>query len=663
MHRTFHICCALIIGLSSLAAQSADTSKVLKDSSDVRRDTTAVRKDTLIIITPIPEIGSIDPFGGAAAVIPQREIIFDDYRSLYDVIAREPGVFVRDLASAGQQNQLYINGIDGTNIAILVDGIPYNDHNTGTYNLWLLAPDAVDRVELITGTDALFYDGRSGGGAINIITKNFDNNRAITRLRYSQGVSGYTQTDAMFAQNIMNGVNLSFALSHYGFGSSKGTQNYRARFINSNTDSWTLRTKLRYNISNSLNLAFSYSYDRTWTGLHGGADLLSSTDVYDGLTASVLNSESFEKQFNSHYHLSASYFPFTDSVVSATLSVYAFDRLREYRDEENRGLVTNSLTVMRDIASIGRGTKLQFFSQFSGVRFLSYADLKRVQSQDIITAGAKSELFGDSFFSVTGFGTAVQRPNHFTAHAGARGTISFGHALQLFGGYTQNLIDDRQGTAASATTMVYADRSTETFSGIEAGMQVNTGSFFTGGLTLRFTGENLPVLFDTLSSSGTFNSSAYYFPGEHGYQSLSVFGHFVVDEFHLEGTGTLLQLPSWTRNGTALTVIPELTVSGSLYYEGFLAKGALDLRAGIRGTYVSRQTGMRPLDEFGVWIPSTELRFGPSGAVDLFAVGKIGDAYVHLIWENITNADYLLAPVYPMYQRNVRFGVSWEFLD
>lgn len=649
MHRLRIISFAILLLFTFLSAQTTDS--------------TTVRKDTLIVITPIPEVGSIDPFGGAASVIPEREIIFNDYRSLYDVIAREPGVFVRDLASAGQQNQLFINGIDGTNIAILVDGIPYNDHNTGSYNLWLLAPDAVDRVEFITGSDALFYDGRSGGGAINFITKNFDNNRAVTRLRYSQGVSGYTQTDAMFAQNILNGLNLSFALSHYAFGSGKGSQNYRARYVNSNTDNWTFRTKLRYNITNSLNVLFSYSYDRSWTGLHGGVDLLNSPSVYDGLEASVLNTETFEKQYNSHYHLATSYFPFEDSVVTATLSLYSFDRLREYRDEENRGFILNGLDIRRDIASIGRGTKFQFLTQFSGLRFLGYADLKRVQSQDIITAGAKSELFTGSFFSVTGFGTAVQRPDHFTAHAGARGTLSFGPSLQLFGGITQNLADERNGTAAAATAMVYADRSTETFSIIEAGMHMNTGSFFSGGVTYRITMENHPVIFDTLAASGSFNSAAYYFPGEHSFQSLSVFGHFKLEGFHLEGTGTMLQLPSWSRNGTSLTVIPELAVSGSLYYEGTLAKGALDLRAGMRGNFVSAQTGMRPFDEYGVWIPSTEVRFGPSGTVDLFAVGKIGDAFVHLMWENITNANYLLAPVYPMYQRNVRFGVSWEFLD
>jgi outer membrane cobalamin receptor len=213
-------------------------------------DSTQAKKDSVVRIVPIPEIGSVEPFRDSAAGISERTIIFREYRSLYDIIAREPGVFVRDLASAGQQNQLMINGVDGKNIAVMVDGVPYNDYYTGSYDLWLIPVDAIERVELFTGAEAIFYDGKSGGGAINIVTKNFNNNRAKTRLRYTQGVSGYSQTDAMFAQNIMTGMNLSFGLAHYGFGSNRSGLNYRARFNNSNTDSWMFRSKLRYDVTN-----------------------------------------------------------------------------------------------------------------------------------------------------------------------------------------------------------------------------------------------------------------------------------------------------------------------------------------------------------------------------------------------------------------------------
>jgi len=48
---------------------------------------------------------------------------------------------------------------------------------------------------------------------------------------------------------------------------------------------------------------------------------------------------------------------------------------------------------------------------------------------------------------------------------------------------------------------------------------------------------------------------------------------------------------------------------------------------------------------------------------DFFVIGHLGDATLHLIWENVTANQYLLTPVYPMYGSNIRFGVAWEFMD
>jgi outer membrane receptor protein involved in Fe transport len=626
-------------------------------------DTSKVQKDSIQYINPIPEIGSIAPFGDTAAHITEENIIFREYRSLYDIITAVPGVYVRDLASAGQQNQLLINGIDGKNIAVFVDGLPYNDHYTGTYNLWTIPVDAVDRVEVMTGSDGLFFDGKSGGGAINIVTKNFINNRAVTRLRYSQGVSGYSQTDALYAQNVMNGMNLTFALGHYGFGSNKEGQTYRARFYNSNTDSWMFRSKVRYNITNAFNLSFAYTYDRSWTGLHGGVDFYRSDDLFNGLEATVKNLESYEKNYNSHYNLTAAFFPFPDSTMSATLSLYANDRLREYRDENNRNVARNTLFIRRDFSSSTRGLKVQVFSQFSGIRFLGYADLRKVQTRDIITVGAKSELFAGSFFSITPFATLRDQKDEFNAYGGVEGVLRLGSSVQFFGGITRNLVHERTGASVNnASNFTYADRANETFSLLEAGGRYS-GDGFSGSISYRRTTENNPVIFDTVSAVLSFFPYDYFYATSFTYDALTASLQTQWNDFHAEGSVTYLQQPNRTRYGKSVKLYPDLTMSGTVYYHGLLAKGALDLKVGVRGNVYSEQTGMRPYDEFGVWIPSNELQYGPYGSVDLFAIGKIGDAYVHLMWENLGGMKYFLAPVYPLYDRNIRFGLSWEFLD
>jgi hypothetical protein len=49
--------------------------------------------------------------------------------------------------------------------------------------------------------------------------------------------------------------------------------------------------------------------------------------------------------------------------------------------------------------------------------------------------------------------------------------------------------------------------------------------------------------------------------------------------------------------------------------------------------------------------------------LDLFAILKIGDAYITLSYENLLNANYFITPVYPMPDRTFRFGINWVFLD
>lgn len=648
---TTHTCSLLVLIISLLGfGQTPDSSQT--------------KKDSIVHVLPIPDAGSITPFDVSGGIISERQIVYTEYRSLYDILAAVPGLFVRNTASIGQQQQLVMNGIDGKNIAIFVDGIPFNDHYTGTVNLWLLPVDAVERIEVQSGTDAMFYDGKSGGGAINFVTKRFNNNRPITRLRYSQGVSGYAHTDAMFAQNIASGLNLSFALAHHGFGTNKESQNYRARFFNSNNDSWLFRSTVRYLATPWLNLTMKYSYDRTWTGLHGGVDYYRSPSLFDGLQAEVKNLEAYEKQYNSYYSFTASYFPFEDSTFLSTVTAYMFDRLREYRDEENRSGFRNSIFTKADFATLGKGMKLQFLSRYDNIRFLGYANLERIQTNDIATLGVRSDLFPEGFITISPFVTVKDYQSQFIANGGLTGTVRLLPTLSVFGGIAQNIIDDRSSSIVNTYwNFTYAQRTKEAFSNIEAGIQYRSDDIVNGSISVRRTVQRNPVVIDTVPPASSSFDFDYFYPKQYTYDAINASFHFRWNDFHAEGNASYLQQPLMKRNGIPVTLYPEIIANGSIYFHGLLAGGNLDLKIGLRGNYSSEQTGMTPYDRFGVWIPSTELTFGPSGTIDFFAIGKIGDAYVHFIWENLTGVQYFLAPVYPMYDSNIRFGLSWEFLD
>ncbi|MFA6541225.1 MAG: putative porin [Bacteroidota bacterium] len=608
----------------------------------------AAERDSIVRIVPIKDLGRLEPYSRSTRTITSDDITWKEYRSLYDIIAAEPGFFIRDLASPGHENQLAINGIDEKNIAVMVDGIPFNDVFTGTYNLWNIPVDAIDRIEIITGPHSSFYDGISSGGAINIVLKSYFNNRAYTRLRYSQGVDGYTQTDALFAQNIIRSLNLTLGLTHYGFGSNKEIQNYIGRFPNSNDDAWGIRGKLRYDPADYFSVSYTYLFNRSWTGLNGGVDYNTSPSIFNGLQATVQNYDAYEKIFNNHSLISIAYAPASDSSQLFTLSGYYFDNMRQYRDEENR---SNRNGILRSIdeGNITRGLKAQYLFTLPFNRLSLYYD---AEDHSALTASPVS-VFGindvvdiAAFLRLSGFLTATDKIHS----AGAEGTILVSDNLSLFGGISSN-------TESRASRIPSSFARDESISQIEGGIHIVFEKTFESTISIFRNTMTHPIVIDTTGAASYLRPDQFIFSG------VSASAHAQWNDFHAEGTAAILQQPSLIRDSSSVQEYPELTLDGSVYFHGLLAKGHLDLRIGLRGRFYSKQTGMKPLDENGLWIPSTTVEYGPAGAMDFFAIGKIGDAYIHFIWENVTGSQYMLSPIYPMYDRNIRFGVSWEFTD
>ena len=100
-----------------------------------------------------------------------------DYTYLGELLWEIPGAFIRDLGSAGQPSQLTLRGLGWHDIAVFVDGRIMNEPLTGTMNLDLLPIEAIQKIEYQTGARAFLYGLNSTGGALNIITQDFNTSR------------------------------------------------------------------------------------------------------------------------------------------------------------------------------------------------------------------------------------------------------------------------------------------------------------------------------------------------------------------------------------------------------------------------------------------------------------------------------------------------------
>jgi hypothetical protein len=126
--------------------------------------------------------------------------------------------------------------------------------------------------------------------------------------------------------------------------------------------------------------------------------------------------------------------------------------------------------------------------------------------------------------------------------------------------------------------------------------------------------------------------------------------------------GSVLIIPRASGADVVQQAYPQLTARGGIFYRQALLEDKLDLKIGFRGTYVSAYDGPAFNPQVVTFV-STSSPIGNRATGDFLAIAHIGDAYVHFVWENFANVFAYGTPYYPVYAQQIRFGISWEFLN
>ncbi|MGE4567688.1 MAG: TonB-dependent receptor plug domain-containing protein [Bacteroidales bacterium] len=121
--------------------------------------------------TPLP----FSQTGRIISVVPRSEIVSSPAQNLQDILEYLPNVDVRQRGANGVQADLSIRGGTTDQTLVLLNGVNFNDPQTGHYSLNLpLEPDAVERVELIEGGASRVFGPNAFSGAVNFITSAAD---------------------------------------------------------------------------------------------------------------------------------------------------------------------------------------------------------------------------------------------------------------------------------------------------------------------------------------------------------------------------------------------------------------------------------------------------------------------------------------------------------
>jgi len=90
---------------------------------------------------------------------------------LGDALRLRAGVEVARLGGPGQQTSLFLRGTESNHVLVLVDGLRINPGTIGSAAIQNIAPELIERVEIVKGPRSTLYGSDALGGVINVITR------------------------------------------------------------------------------------------------------------------------------------------------------------------------------------------------------------------------------------------------------------------------------------------------------------------------------------------------------------------------------------------------------------------------------------------------------------------------------------------------------------
>ncbi|TXH04732.1 MAG: TonB-dependent receptor [Nevskiaceae bacterium] len=146
----------------------------------------------------------------AVTVITRDEIARAQAGDIADLLRFTAGIDIGRTGGPGQQTAVFIRGGNSNQTLVLVDGVRINTATGSGGAVQNIAPDMIERIEIVKGPRATLYGSDAIGGVVNIITRGHGNGGDVSLQAGSfnaREISGDARYDAngnslsLFAQN------------------------------------------------------------------------------------------------------------------------------------------------------------------------------------------------------------------------------------------------------------------------------------------------------------------------------------------------------------------------------------------------------------------------------------------------------------------------------
>lgn len=626
---------------SLLAAKteiSPDTSLPLIDttSNGISDSLTSIMPDTTIYF-------SQKPFSSQSRFITKSDIQTNDYRYTGNLFKVFPFSFERSYGFIGQPNDIYLYAENSISTNYFVDGIPVPNSFIYSIDFNQLQSEDIDSLEVVSMPRGFLYGFLINPVSVNVISKDINPAKPYSRVKYYEGPFGEAFIDGIFSLNLFRHFSATLDITNRKVDPS---------FKNSAFSIWQIKSKLKYHISNNLNLIGNYYFSKSETGINGGVNFDEIEQTVQSVNALMfdetlapVNFEDNSLGFKQHnFGLKVLAKPFEIAYTDLNF-YYKFYQL-EYNAVDT---VANSKSTNKNkvlgvnldqrfalnpfYLSVTAGYQaLKHNPSFTTSDSLGSGYLLNSSPQDVnayfVSPLLSINLFDSSFIPSFYYKQAnINRKNTFTEDETKQNYTGFGADLSIYFGNLVNLY-----FGYSLFDQEYLNDKVKT-------------------LEVKFTLING---YDKLTL-GMFNKKTPHVNLWGGGLDLS----YMIWNFLLEGRVSQY----FVEEGSIIKFIniPETKINAGLYYRDLLFNSNLDLKAG----FVLNYTGKQNLRNFLVpYVGILDADIESWLTLDFTLSAEIQKlAIVYFTWENLFDWNYYITPYYPMLERNVRFGIAWEIFN
>ena len=210
----------------------------------------------------------------ATTVFERADIERLQVSSVTELLERVPGLSIVRTGGAGSQTGVFLRGTSTAQTLVLVDGQRIAAASSGTSSLEFLAPEQIERIEIVRGARSALYGSDAIGGVIQIFTRRGEGQGLKPYARLAAGSdSTYQRSLGLSGGDERTRFHLGAALDETagidatrdGFGANGDDDAYRNRSLSLNL-SHRFNDDLQVGVS-ALDQRGQVEYDDVFTGL------------------------------------------------------------------------------------------------------------------------------------------------------------------------------------------------------------------------------------------------------------------------------------------------------------------------------------------------------------------------------------------------------------